>query len=105
MKEETLSNLKAGILDMNIEEYIKAEMYKSMMSTTGIPKSFSRTNTHLLMAEEETIKYRKSKLTKIEPEFPLKSKPERTNSFIRNQNKLMLHKHEKLLEAITIPCD
>ena len=90
---------------MNIEEYIKAEMYKSMMSTTGIPKSFSRTNTHLLMAEEETIKYRKSKLTKIEPEFPLKSKPERTNSFIRNQNKLMLHKHEKLLEAITIPCD
>jgi hypothetical protein len=106
MKENNIMNVRSSLLDVNIEDYVKSEMQKSMILVTGIPKSFSKSKlTQGIQSTEENLQYRHSDMLKKASKSSKNFFKSRNNSYVEKQKNLLHHKHQKLLEKILVPCD
>ncbi|OMJ88194.1 hypothetical protein SteCoe_9928 [Stentor coeruleus] len=106
MKEFSSTAMRHSMFDNNLEEYVRSELHKSMISTTGIPKSFIRPGSALPSAQEdENMHHQPSEILKLALGKPQKPKIGRSNSMIIKVSNMLLHKHQKMLEKITVPCD
>lgn len=90
--------------DKNIDDYVKNEMRKSMMSTTGVPKGFHRPSASAVFnprteidnrSPEDKLRTASSKLYKLG----------RSSTQLHLQERLASHKKEKMIEKIRVPCN
>lgn len=104
MNEFSTANLKPKKVDSDFEEYAKSEMRKSMIFNTGVPQPYNP-HSSCQSINGPTWKSMSSSILNLGSTSVQKSKPIRSNSFMIKQCNMMLHKHQKIIEKISIPPD
>lgn len=105
MKKDKLVQFSEIIRDGNIDEYTKNEMCKSMISVTGVPKTFHRPTTSSVILMSDKDEWRPDPQHPFEGSMPLKSQRfGRSKSFLQKQENLVNHKQEKMIQKISVPC-
>ena len=106
MKGETTDKFKSNSVDQELEDYIRHEMHKSIISTTGIPKTFSKPkNVAIRIPEERNIISMSSRIMNNASKSTNHLQIKRSRSFIIKQANLLAHKETKMIEKLTIPWD
>ena len=103
MNEDSKLRPKSSSVAPSIEEYVKSELQQSMISNTGVPKSFAPPPYQIPHSPQDPGWRSMSSLIanlSVKPTRP--HRPQRSNSFVIKQTNMVLHKHQKMLEKITV---